>query len=375
MTTVELPGTPEPVDIQPPSTWSPENADRSRLAQDIMRSLGRPRGSFGEPLGSTSASPVTPTANGQPFANGKRKLPPSPRPSTPLKKHRAEEPDDDVTTFVIPSADVIDLTSSTPEEGTPPVEPMRTTPEPESVDTVTEPAKDSSEDLGDSAVALPPLERETSVVSSESADVDKVQAMFSEVVGVSSEASDPPSSVKSPSPPHQAPEIVDLPSLDEALFAADSTETVNTPLKASTSFQPASDSEQTTSPARSNKVPLFLPSPSSSPVASGSSRGASRSASDDDDSDVEAAPRPSYGHRNKGKGKARQYSLDIDLTISPGSGSRLSRKSEVFIEVPPLPRYARQLREPDPASASGSTSAGEEESVDELAEWHGMFAS
>lgn len=237
MTTIDLPGTPEPVEIHPPSSWSPENADRSRLAQDIMRSLGRPRGSFGEPLGSASASPVLPTSNAQPFANGKRKSPPSPRPSTPLKKHRAEEPDDATITFAIPPADVIDLTSSTPEEGTP-VEPMRTTPEPEAVDTVAEPARDPSEDLGDGVVALPPLERETSVVSSESIDVDKVQAMFSELAGASSGASDPPSSVKSPSPPPQASEMVDLPSLDEALFAADSTETVNTPFEASTSFHP-----------------------------------------------------------------------------------------------------------------------------------------
>lgn len=349
-----------------------------------MRSLGRPRGSFGEPLRSASGTPVE-VEETHSNSGGKRKSPPSPRPSTPLKRQRAEDPAGDAAASeaVVRPDDVIDLTTSTSEEDTI-SEPMRTTPDrdPEPITTTVQPEESPTKEPGDVTLTLPPSDRETSVVSSESVDLVKVQATFAEPAAPVSEASDPPTSAKSSSPPREDLGILDLPSLDEHLFAADTVNSLNA-LAAPPSFS-GTDRERTSSPARGDRVPLFLPSPSSSPGAS-SSRGASQPASQEEDvpSDDEAAPRALYGHRNKGKGKARQSSVDVDLTSSPGSASPPSRrKSAVFVAVPPLPRYARQqqLRETSPVSVSASagvsasaTASVNGESVDELAEWHGMF--
>ncbi|KAH9854926.1 hypothetical protein C2E23DRAFT_725457 [Lenzites betulinus] len=371
MPTAEMPGTPEPVDIQPPSPWSPEKADRSRLARDILRSLGRPHDSLSSP-------PVTVEADSAP-ANPKRKSPPftPPRPSTPFKKPRVDVPEvaEEVEAFIIPSADVIDLTASTSEEDVT-TEPMRTTPEPdpESTEVVAPPRRDHPENFGEEeeAAVLPPVEREASAISSEAADDDKVQEMFSELPVADSVASGPPSSVKSSSPPQEMPDMVDLPSIDARLFAMDTPRAENALPSPSPPPQRDLAPERASSPSRgaSNRTPLFLPSPSSSPGASSSALAASPVAPHDDEdsqSSSSPAPRPLYGQRNKGKGKARASTADFELASSAASEARSAsplstRPSAVFVEVPPLPKYARQLKEPSPASSGGS---GGEASEDE----------
>ncbi|KAI0638588.1 hypothetical protein C8Q77DRAFT_1091799 [Trametes polyzona] len=394
--TMGPPGTPELVEIHPPSQWTPEKVDRRRLAADILRSLGRPRGSFGDPLVTTTSPPVV-VEEIQPKDDNKRKAPPSPRPSTPLKRQRTEDIAANASEVVIPSTDVIDLTASTSEEenvsetrvATPeppeaPAAPPRQPSEGPIIEEVDEPARSSSpapaqEVEGgpeEPTVPRPDMHRGASVMSSDTADVDNVQAMFAAPV---SDAEGPPSSAKASSPAPEAPEMVDLPSIDARLFATDTSETLNATVAASASPKLATDTERprTTSPARGDKLPLFLPSPSSSPSASGSVPAASRDASPGDEvlSDGETAPRALYGPR-KDKGKARATSVDIDLTewTSSPPGSLPRRTNLAYVEVPPLPEYARRLREPSPADTSASVSENvDEESVDELAEWHGTW--
>ncbi|KAI0371521.1 hypothetical protein BV20DRAFT_1112549 [Pilatotrama ljubarskyi] len=388
-TEVESPGTPEEVEIPPASPWTPEKADRTRLARDIMRSLGRPKGSFGDPLLTTPSSPVVDKEN-QNEKDGKRKPPPASRPSTPPKRQRTEEPDatDVDVDASLPQAEVIDLTSST--SGDTVGESMRTTPDPEpepklvntaAVEPAKEPSPPPEPKTSDATVEVPPMGRQASTVSSDAADVDRVQAMFAEPVVPESVASGPPSSTKSSSPPQDPLGVMDLPSVDDRLFAVDASDPVDAAAAGSVPPQDASDPERTISlsPGR-DKVPLFLPSPSDSPVASGSSPGRPQPQSTPPQeegvlSDGEFAPRPLYGHKSyKGKGKARQLSVDIDLTTPPGSPPprrSAPRGYEVYVEVPPLPQYARRMKRARSTSPSESaTPSGADESVNELVEWH-----
>nr|QHA24578.1 zinc finger protein 205 [Trametes gibbosa] len=385
--TVELPGTPELVEIQSESAWTPEKADRTRLARDILRSLGRSHDSLSSPPITKSSSPVTADANAAP-AHSKRKSPPSPpqRPSTPLKKARVNVPTEE-SVSTIPSADVIDLTVSTPE-GDATTEPMRTTPDmiAEPSNAFASPQRDGAAELDDRVSVAPspelPVERETTAASSEAADDNKVQEMFFELPAAESIASGPPSSVKSSSPLQEIPDMVDLPSVDARLFTVDTPEAENAlPEPPSPSQRDSAPGRaRTASPGRDDKVPLFLPSPSSSLGASSSALGKSLMASHNDgdaQSDTSPAPRSLYGYRNKGKGKGRALSADTYLTSPAGSATRSpsplpTRPSVVFVEVPPLPKYARQLRESRSASFSTSGSGGdasESDGVDELAEW------
>ncbi|KAI0677637.1 hypothetical protein C8Q78DRAFT_1181142 [Trametes maxima] len=406
-TVLEPPGTPEAVDVRPASPWSPEKADRRRLAQDIMRSLGRPIGAFGEPLASASATPSE-TRDAQVVQNGKRRPSASPGTSTPSKKPRVVEEEVSGSTpaaTLVPSS-VIDLTSSTSDEEV--AEPMRTYPdlpsepaapdphsepapldshsEPAPLDSHSEPAppvtqalKQQPEEPEETTTVIPAVERPQSVDPSEVADTERVQEMLPEVPPPESVASGPPSSAKSSSPPPDVPDVVDLPSVDEHLIAMDVSETLDAPPVTSIAPEPEPETEKTVSPSQArDKVPLFLPSPSSSPGASGSAHGGESAAPQAEDvlSDGGLAPRALYGL--KGKGRATQFDVDIDLTTPPRSPPRSpgrKSRSAVFVDVPPLPPYAQNLTEARSRSTGASSSAsanasGGEESVDELAEWH-----
>ncbi|KAI0326712.1 hypothetical protein GY45DRAFT_1258466 [Cubamyces sp. BRFM 1775] len=383
-------GTPEKAQERPQSPWTPEKADRSRLAQDIMRSLGKPMGSFGDPL---LRSPTKTTApytfeSAQASRSNKRKPSAEPGEATPSKRQRAQELElasvptsvPDTAQGAIPSPEVIDLTSSTSSETV--AEPMRTSPDAAPAptdDPETALAMRASEEPGDTTVTIPAVDRATSMVSTDSTDVEKVQAaMVVEAEVPESVASEPPSSAKSVSPPSvpQSADVVDLPSVDECLFAAESA-----PEVADASTMPGPDAPspppaepegtKSVSPARA-KVPLFLPSPSSSSGASSSgAQDDSRPAPQDEDvlSDGEAAPRLPYRH--KGKGKARQMSLDIDLATTSTSASAspppsARRPYKLYVAVPPLPAYVRRLREAGTASTSANVSDSEDGDGDGL---------
>ncbi|KAI0774744.1 hypothetical protein BD413DRAFT_472713 [Trametes elegans] len=354
--TVRPSGAPKAAGIRGSSPWTPEKADRSRLAQDIMRSLGRPKGPDSKELKHSQRKSATPMLdeNLNAAADGKRKASPEPRATPPLKRQRTEDvtPETVASTVPVPVShvsDVIDLTTSTPED--PPLEPMRISTDVapgQAADVVVEPAKEPVGEPGGATVTLPAtIEREASAASSDTADMNRVQAMFAEPVRPESVASESPSSPKSSSPQRELADVIDLPSINEQLFGFASAEQL---VAQAPPPEPPSDSDRTVSqsPGRT-KVPLFLPSPSSSPP------GTSRSQADSEVlSDGEAAPRALYGHKSKGKAKA--LSADIDLTTPPGL-PRARRRREVFVEVPPLPEYAMYLKEAGSANASASVSA------------------
>ncbi|OSD04445.1 hypothetical protein PYCCODRAFT_1386510, partial [Trametes coccinea BRFM310] len=366
--------TPEKPNVRPPSPWTPEKSDRRRLAQDILRSLGRPKGAFGDPLIEQPTTSTTAAAivEQQASDSGKRKQSASPGDATPSKKQRKEEelPQHAAAVVAPPAAsigdgsEVINLTTPPSEDAT---ETMSNTQDPapklsdDTVAGITSPRM--PEELGNKAATLPTFARGESVASSE-ADAEKVQAMFIEHDMPDSAPSGPPSVGKA-SPPPVAPDFVDLPSVDAQLFAVETDEVASASNSADLLAQhPAANTALTSSsPAREGKTPLFLPSPSSSPGASGSApEGSPPPASEDVLSDDEAAPRPLYGLKDKGKGKARERSVDIDLTtesrsVSPAPGT--SRRSRgVFVAVPPLPPYAKRRRVRRDSSPDGTESEG-----------------
>ncbi|KAI9057407.1 hypothetical protein FKP32DRAFT_1689223 [Trametes sanguinea] len=411
--------TPEKPNVRSPSPWTPEKSDRRRLAQDILRSLGRPKGAFGDPLieqpttSATASASVIVEQNGS--DNGKRKPSDSPGDATPSKRRRKEEesPQQSASALAPPSApprdgsEVIDLTTPPSEEtletmrasqGPVPIssadvvagaaatrmseelgqaaEPERTSPKSQPKATVVTDAEapekqtsaEEEEEKRDIEAILPAFGRGESVASSE-ADAEKVQAMFIEH-DVPDSAPSGPSSVGKPSPPPVAPDFVDLPSVDGQLFSIGTDEAASASNSADLLAQHAA-AQQTrmpSSPARGDKIPLFLPSPSSSPGASGSAHeGSLPPASEDVLSDGEAPPRPLYGHKHKGKGKARERSVDIDLTmesrsVSPASSPRRMGR-EVFVVVPPLPPYAKRKKVRRDSSPDGTESDVSREAI------------
>ncbi|KAI8982769.1 hypothetical protein BD414DRAFT_418879 [Trametes punicea] len=382
---------------RPSSPWTPDKADRRRLAQDIIRSLGRPKGSFGDPLVEQpdTSTPVM-TDREEIRNNGKRKPSAEPGVSTPSKRQRTEETEPEpepepapaavLVEAPVSSAQVIDLTTPTPpEEATSASEPMRTSQDPAAIPSegavVDTDTMRTSEEPGDTAMTQPAVERGESVGSSEAADIEKVQAMFADQDVLESVPSRLPS--KSASPPREAPDVIDLPPVDAQHFALDDSRAEAVPSADSLPPPPSTEPwrKASVSPARV-KVPLFLPSPSSSPGTSSSARGDSQPAPRDDAdglSDEEAAPRPLYGHR--WKGKARQLDTDLDSTVetppasSPSQSSK--RGSEVFVMVPPLPAYAKRWKEASPASADAGARPGSSMNTsarDGLLRYNGTFA-
>ncbi|KAI0650830.1 hypothetical protein C8Q79DRAFT_902758 [Trametes meyenii] len=361
---LEPPGTPEVVEVQSESAWSPEKADRKRLAQDIMRSLGRPSGSFSESLAPALATPSK-TKDAQTLQNGKRRPSESPGMTTPSKKPRTVEQETPITVpaSTPASTSVIDLTSSTSEDTVD--EPMRVSPnlDSEPAVPVSQPPRQEPEESDASTRIIPTVEHQQSAGSSEVADTEGVQTTPPDVPPPESVASGPPSSAKSASPPRDVPDVIDPPSVDEPLLAMDVSETLDVPSITSLAPEPKPDSNETASSSQAReRVPLFLPSPSSSPGASGSAHGVSPVASQAEDvlSDGELAPRAIYG--SKGKGRALQFEPDIDLTTPPRSPPRSPArrsKSVVFVDVPPLPQYARNLREARSRDTGASSSTGD----------------
>ena len=313
---------------RPEGPCSPESADKSRLALDIIRSLGRPKGAFGDPL-----SPLTPSlveVIEPSIVKGKRHPTPESSPSTPSKRQRLEHISQFGSTAGEEKQDVvIDLTSSSGDE-----QPVAQRRPPKSVpELLMATAKVSPSDevpaggiLETSTTeTVPELERAQSITSSEAADVHQVQE---DILGTAP-GSDASGHSRARTPAEMPLGAVDL-----------------VTLQASSSRTPVRTKE---------KVPLFLPSPSGSPAGPTFSPHTSPPPTEYDTSSAASSSGLRQRVDRKGKGKAREDSdgySRID-SLSPGRG-------KPYVLVPPLPRYAKRVR---------SAGAGSELSDDELARW------
>lgn len=353
-----LPNVPQsntpPVPQRPPdSPWSAEAADKSRLALDIMRSLGRPQGAFGDPLSPLATSTSLVEVIESSTVNGKRTTTPHSRSATPSKKQRTER--DSARVGALPGEEqpdaIIDLTTSptSAREQLPLVnglfvEPRPPEPAPElqlgvPTDVLT---TDGFDGVTDGALetlttdVVPETQRVPSTTSSEAADVHQVQ----QSILVSGLGSD----VSGPSRVH-IPEPATLQSADPV------------PLQASSSRTPVR------TPARAKEDPLFLPSPSTSPRGPTPTfnRFTTPPVTDTDASSAESSSVVQNLYDRKGKGRAR----DDDSGDRSGDDTSASpERGTPYILVPPLPRYAKRTKR-----------TRSDSSLDELATWDGTSSA
>ena len=407
--------------------WSPDRAVRSRLAMDIMRSLGRPKGNYGDPfsppdtapranaapqpgstvppVGTASGSgPMTsPTPQGQPtatvapagLANLKRKASLVPRSPTPLKRLRQEseqtEPSLEPTGRATPSPASTDVR----REMSLPVKSGEATPkpgpqEPEAVghvDTDFDIAMDvvpTPEDLeGDSQAApvVPSSPEPLLVVRvadlADSHEEDRSPVRAASIT--SSEAMDvdrvqamfaaPQSDASSATSPPTA--VTSSPYVSDTANAASITSHVtNDPIPG-----PA------TSP--SPPPPPELPPPAAPPVSVSSVvKEKVPLFLPSPSTSTGASPPPHTLPSRKGKERAIEVDAPVDeagLDDEPSRSSTHSsgaRRQKAYVLVPPPPTYAtRLLAKLNPSRGSNrggpSRAPSSHSSVDELAGWHG----
>ena len=376
---------------RPTSSFSPQNADRRRLAHDIMRALLPLKGAPTIPLPrlstlmSTSASAPETTARST--ENGKRKPSPESIPPTPSKRQRIGDSEDDAQ----PDASI--SVEAKAEESGAAVVPLP--PEPTSdvdiIDLTREgEEEESSEDdarMTDGPVDVQQTDapetipvRPPSVTSSDAADAHQVQEAITGDVPESSSPgrpSPPARTTKSPSLGAALEEVNRLhPSQDtdnaEGVDVFDLPEESMVLLSPKRPTPPPTSDAGASSPAvptprPKEKLPLFLPSSRSSspdPVFGRDAVWPPRT-EDENVSDASSAMgRMSVS--TKGKGKARQTDTDVEMASSDESPrrSRNARRSMAYVLVPPLPAYARGRSR---RSSSRATAAAREPSVDELA--------
>ncbi|KAI0711045.1 hypothetical protein C8T65DRAFT_695490 [Cerioporus squamosus] len=378
-TSTPQPSTPS-ANQQAERSWSPQKADRRRLAQDIIRSLGPPKGAFGTPLPplTTPSSEVIEL----PTASGKRKPSPALTSPTPSKRQRVGDGGDendvppDVSLSVEKKTEQVSvLVAPLPPEPT-----LGADADADIIDLTREEA-DADGPVGVEQTDRPetiPV-RAPSVTSSDAADAHQVQEA---IVGVAPESSPGPSSpavrtTKSPSLGAALEEVnrlhasQDLDNVDGA-HDFDLPEESIALLSPTRPLQPSTSQAATSSPAsvvrQKEKLPLFLPSHSSSPEPDFGRQTSAPPPTDDDDLvsvTSSALPRRSFGPKGKGKGKARQIDSDVEMASSSSrdedeSPRRKRRRSTLYVLAPPLPAYATSRR-------STPRAASREPSVDELA--------
>ncbi|TBU28755.1 hypothetical protein BD311DRAFT_865287 [Dichomitus squalens] len=412
--------------------WTPEKADKSRLAQDIMRSLGRPKGAFGAPLVDSHSSfipwfEVVDSSSETPSttSTGKRRasLTPSASPTTIAKRPRLES-EVETRLPIVPASDVqpdatIEVVAPASEQGAESpvavavVEPIPPDPAPPQAD---EPMERDVEAAEKAVSDIPEAGRAQSIPSSDGA-LDLVQDML--VAPPDTDPAAPPSSDPYRGLPYSPDEVVGP---VEPLGGLGAQELHNLPSTAAPSAAPSSshpssshpssvDGSRATPPPRSSspsqrektkeKIPLFLPSPSPTSAVDEHNRPDGSPTVDDVDMRSDASEPPRLPRHLKGKGRAVE---DDDVTsetssVMPGATSRVRRRvNRAYVLVPPLPQYAR--RKTALVSRSGSVASGSqnasasarsarstqsasrsrgatasvhegEGSIDELAAWHG----
>ncbi len=350
---------------QSESSWSPQKADRRRLAQDIIRSLGPPKGAFGTPLPPLTTSSSEDIEHSTESA--KRKSSHGATPSTPSKRQRVGDGGNE--SEALPDASL----SVEKKDGQVDVvvAPLATEPisDPDIIDlTMDEPVADGP--VGTEQIDQPetiPV-RVSSVTSSDAADAHQVQEAIGDTVPESSAGPSSPAvrTTKSPSLGATLEEVNRLhPSQD--LDYVDAKGAIDLPEESiallSSSRPPQSSVSSPASVVRpKEKLPLFLPSRSSSPDPEFSRQASAPPPTDDDDLEsITSSSRRFFD--SKGKGKARQIDTDVEMASSRDGDEyprRKGRRSKVYVLAPPLPAYARKRR-------SSLKAASRETSVDELA--------
>ncbi|KAM5542327.1 hypothetical protein V8D89_003786 [Ganoderma adspersum] len=394
----ELSATPQQRPASQTAAWTPEKADRSRLAQDIMRSLGRPKGAFGAPLSPTDTisaprfeviHPPTVTATPTATATAKRKASTSLARSSPVsptvvKRPRLDGQQDEQTLGVAPAvAGASDATATaTAAAAAAEVAVPGVASEPEAEPSVAVVAselavKREAEEDGHmdhvEAATLPPPDvgvdvpdhdlvpglndadtvRGVSVTSSEAANIERVlDVTISEPEPGLIEDDVPPRDARggSESSADFAPPVY----FDGGRQAQDGAGTLHATSSPLQGFSAAASnatpppSSPVPSPREKGKekekVPLFLPSPSGSPGPSVHD--------EDAQSDASVAPRLPGSRKGKGKGRALDADLDLIQLADEDEASEVSstiprkrrRTNRAYILAPPLPEYAASLR-------------------------------
>ena len=358
------PTTPPLADGRPESPRTPAAAVKRTLAQDILRSLGRPQGAFGDPLVPTPAPLQVIELS---TVNGKRGPSPEGTSPTPAKRQRLESvPPQAESSSDGVQPDAVISTAPT-EQGSASdglvVEPLPSEPAPEvEVDLAVDHVGDQTDGLAEVEAHLDtPVIRAPSITSSELADVHQVQESIF-VSDPDSDASGPSFlNGRSESPStfqYVAPVQVQL---EERLPDND--------VGTAGDVQPSSPYKTPVrSPARvKEKVPLFLPSPSSdTPAGPSLSRQPSPPTSE-----TSASASSSSGLRRlfdpKGKGRARDDDSDVEMVWSRDASMARSsprRGLQAYVLVPPLPRYAKRIKVERSATPS-------DVSVDGAVAWDG----
>ncbi|PIL37538.1 transcription factor [Ganoderma sinense ZZ0214-1] len=385
----ELSATPQPRPASGTAAWTPEKADRSRLAQDIMRSLGRPKGAFGAPLSPTDTisalrfevihpptvtSTPTPTPTATAAAKRKASLArSSPVSPTAVKRPRLDGQQDEQDLVVAAATGA--LSEAAVVEGVVPsvsseheVEPPAAVAAPERavkreteeaedmdhVDAATLPLVDGDVDVPGHDLLVPGLHdadtvRGVSITSSEAANIDRVlnvttsepepepitDGVPSREARAGSESSAdfaPPVYVeRGGQGPHGALHATSSPLQEFSAAASNATPPPSSPVA---SLRDKGKGKE--------KVPLFLPSPSGSPEP--------YVPDDDAPSDVSIAPRLPGGR--KGKGRALDADLELQQLVDEDGASEVSsaaprkrrRTNRAYVLAPPLPAYAASLR-------------------------------
>ncbi|KAI1795074.1 hypothetical protein LXA43DRAFT_1178971 [Ganoderma leucocontextum] len=439
----EPPATPQPRPASEAAAWTPEKANRSRLAQDIMRSLGRPKGAFGAPLSPTDTIPTprfevihppteTPTATAKRKASSARSSPASP---TAAKRQRLDGQapaaaatlngplDAAAVGVVVPAVE----REATPVAVGPAVAPLPPRPEHgveqeadevervDHVESATPPPADADVDALDHDM-LPGLTdtdtvRGVSITSSEAANIDRaLDVLLTEPEPEPIQDGVPPRGARASSDSSgeraRPAGIMYAVSGERAQEGVGIPDATSSPLHgfsaaASNATPPPSSPAPSLREKGKEKEPLFLPSPSGSPGPSVY----------DEDIRSDASAGPLLLGSRKGKGRALDTDLDLTLLADGDEASERSspvprkrrRVNRAYVLAPPLPAYASALRgngvvwlgsrspsssvasgsrygTPSSASKHASASKGDvdadEESEDELAEWHGrsLFA-
>ena len=399
--------TPPAPAVVPEAAWTPEKADKSRLAFDIIRSLGRPSGKLGDPLPS-SPTPQSAPAGASSSESLKRKPSPSPQSPTPPKRQRMESEESEVVVEnapteapPLPTSDVSEVqptnVAQKEKEASHPmvveVEMAESLPAHEETqsDAVVKVVATAE---GNEAVAVTstavvrthtpevPAQRELSITSSEAMDVDRVQAMFS---GPQSDASSPTSPVL------RGP----ISSENESAVVPD--DATDGPPSEPVAGPSTSPSPIPSPPQPPEEAFMSMPAPPESTVTK---EGLSFSLPSENSSASTSAtatfPLPQPSH--KGEGRADDAVTSSISSAPRGSASPRKNKLEPYVLLPALPTYARrptQAYASLAASASASTSSSrstsaqvegepphslkrhrkkrkvQSESVDEVADWAG----
>ncbi|GBE80108.1 hypothetical protein SCP_0213110 [Sparassis crispa] len=369
------PQTPPRPAERPHSPWTPAKADKGRLAQDIIRSLGRPTGSPSVPLVRTHSDA---------HAKAKRKRA-TDSPET-LKKQKTREPmdvDGEIITIGAVESQRKEMQNS-----------------------------NTGAQLEDAGVQQ---QQQRQGQSAHNLELAKVVVAAVEHTPPESVASQPPSSkTTSPGPslekaPLRTPEIPQSghePSVQPSLASPAPSFGISHPDAEPALSQPApkvdvieifdSDEDDTSSAiARTgqadsglSQMPLFLPSPSSSVGAQDDElAGAPEQGTVDADGDFNMGSGsfvlntsllgPASSSRPD-KGKGRALSIDIDaIDLTPTPPKRLVKRAkprvseDVYVLVPPLPTWAKRMnasieaRAPQAAGSETDELAGDDENEEE----------